>query len=729
MTTPTVDVDHRAHLAFYLTGTRLTDALHEIGELRPALFAPYADLTRLRYDYPIVLLRHGADQPFEALSAIVDRVCAKIGGTDKARKILHRHERVIRNLVANGTAGTLGKLWKLATPAEDAAAVEILDRAGNTLDVDGQVLDCDARMPARLLIRAWRFAQERKLATLRDELERLVLKLRNILAADAAGSAAWRTPARLKASVGTGFEDAFDFDALSALLTRALPDAGLSAARRARIEGILEVLESQQFVPARNEQPQDCHQFIYTSCEELEEAYSDRLSELTAVARAMAIGALEAQGEYSESLHDELFEAFGANGLTQEDLAQFPHYLLWLYAPLGDEYGELMRLLAGNLPVKVMVQFDDLLEPAPNGTGQLNLSLRSKQLADLAIGLNNVYVLQSTASNLVRMKERLLSGLAQSGPALFSIYSGAPGESRLPAYIVSAAALESRAFPAFTYDPSAGTDWAARFSLDGNPQPERDWPVQPFVYEDEKHERVELEVEFTLADFMVCDPRYVKHFAKVPAAHCNGNLLTVHEWVSQNGSAHAGRVPALMMIDRENVLQRVIVDSRTIEEAKRCRAVWRSLQELGGIHNSHAERRLAREKHVWDENKKREIDALKREAKPAEAAQTAASAAPSPEPVAPAGGPPAVVQEVSREEAYIDTPRCTTCEECMHINNKLFLYDGNKQAYIADLKAGTYRQLVEAAELCQVSIIHPGKPFDSSEPGIEELVERAQVFN
>ena len=32
------------------------------------------------------------------------------------------------------------------------------------------------------------------------------------------------------------------------------------------------------------------------------------------------------------------------------------------------------------------------------------------------------------------------------------------------------------------------------------------------------------------------------------------------------------------------------------------------------------------------------------------------------------------------------------------------------RAYIKDITAGTYRQLVEAAESCQVAIIHPGQP-------------------
>ncbi len=58
----------------------------------------------------------------------------------------------------------------------------------------------------------------------------------------------------------------------------------------------------------------------------------------------------------------------------------------------------------------------------------------------------------------------------------------------------------------------------------------------------------------------------------------------------------------------------------------------------------------------------------------------------------------------------------------------MFAYDERKQAYIKDLTAGTYRQLVEAAESCQVAIIHPGKPRDPNEPGLEALLVRAEPF-
>jgi hypothetical protein len=58
----------------------------------------------------------------------------------------------------------------------------------------------------------------------------------------------------------------------------------------------------------------------------------------------------------------------------------------------------------------------------------------------------------------------------------------------------------------------------------------------------------------------------------------------------------------------------------------------------------------------------------------------------------------------------------------------MFAYNENKQAYIANPDAGTYAQLVAAAEGCQVSIIHPGKPRNPNEPGLDELLLRAAPF-
>ena len=84
--------------------------------------------------------------------------------------------------------------------------------------------------------------------------------------------------------------------------------------------------------------------------------------------------------------------------------------------------------------------------------------------------------------------------------------------------------------------------------------------------------------------------------------------------------------------------------------------------------------------------------------------------------------------ERNPDEAWIETARCPSCDECQTINDKMFKYNDNKQAFITDVKLGTYRQLVEAAEACQVSIIHPGKPWNPNEPGLDELIARAEAF-
>ena len=85
-------------------------------------------------------------------------------------------------------------------------------------------------------------------------------------------------------------------------------------------------------------------------------------------------------------------------------------------------------------------------------------------------------------------------------------------------------------------------------------------------------------------------------------------------------------------------------------------------------------------------------------------------------------------EKKSPDDPYIETPRCTTCNECTQINDRMFAYNENKQAYVANPDAGSYAQLVEAAESCQVSIIHPGKPRNPAEPGLAELQARAEAF-
>lgn len=80
-------------------------------------------------------------------------------------------------------------------------------------------------------------------------------------------------------------------------------------------------------------------------------------------------------------------------------------------------------------------------------------------------------------------------------------------------------------------------------------------------------------------------------------------------------------------------------------------------------------------------------------------------------------------------DPYIETARCTTCNECTDLNNRLFKYDDSKQAYIADASAGTFREIVMAAERCPAGIIHPGTPLNKKEKDLDKWVTRAEPFN
>jgi ferredoxin len=80
-------------------------------------------------------------------------------------------------------------------------------------------------------------------------------------------------------------------------------------------------------------------------------------------------------------------------------------------------------------------------------------------------------------------------------------------------------------------------------------------------------------------------------------------------------------------------------------------------------------------------------------------------------------------------DPYIDSARCTSCNECTNLNGKMFGYNANKQATIKDAGAGTFQQLVVAAERCPVGIIHPGTPRNAKEKDLAKWLKRAEPFN
>ena len=714
----------------------------------PVLFAGFADISKLRHDFPLILIEGGNGGEFAAtLSNTIDEILSQIAPRDISGERLRKNglslEGEIRSLVSQGTQGNLSHVWDLAAKkllsrsnkADKAPLKENLNQLRGALHIDGDIVGCDAETPRRMVTHAWKIVHKQRMARACEEIEFLALKLSGILQADFMKSGKARSPEKLKGAVGTAFEAAFDFDAISRVLAPAAKSSPLTRQRRKRIEGALSTLQSQRFFPPIGEAAEDApevayYEFSFDGCVAALAAYHQRLGEMGALVKAMAVARLEIENRYVEARHDAFFADFDPLSLEVDDLAMFPDYLVCVgkLRENQKETSSLIEALSTDLPFKIMAQCNDVLDDLLTASGQPLTGIKSANLARTAVGLGgSTFVLQAGGSHLFRVRDRIAKGLAYGGPALFSIFSGSPPSnengakktSRPAAYLVAAAAMESRAFPFFCHDPSAGADWASRLTVDGNPQSSENWPAHGVSFEDSELQRVSETVAFSFVDFVAMDARFARHFATAPKAKWDNGMIPAADYLESAEAAARGEAPYVSMIDGTGTLHRVVADDKVIRAARRCLESWRSLQELGGINNSHAFRLLQSERAEWEREKEAELAELRDQAE--EAPAQAAAEAPVEDTVEAA-------EEINPDEPRIETLRCTTCNECTQVNPKMFVYNDNKQAYIADLDAGTYLNLVEAAERCQVSIIHPGKPRNQNEAGLDALMERAKPF-
>ena len=729
-----MDSQLRSQVVFHLTGRQPDDGGAEQqlpAGLRPPLLAPYRKLESIRHDFPVVFTA-GPGEYVASLAAIVDgalRAAAPQGPQGEAMRKRALHiERLIREAVANGAKGTLLQAWDTAVAGAGTDDAWRRDMAAvrNALAVDGELAGCDSRLPYRFLRHAWAVVQDEKARAARVRIDALVLRLEGILRADYARSAVAFQAANLQQTFGGTHQALFNFATMSRLLAPAASHGGLEAPRRARIEWALRTLREQAFFPPPADpgtHTADFSGFAFDSVSAALDSYRHRLPDMLSLLKALSLAELEVEGQFVEQLHAPIFDGMQSQDFTAAELQFFPDYLVALDSDAPGVQADLGNALSSGMPVKVLLEVRDLLEEAAPGQGRFSFGMRGSQLASIAMTFGDAFVLQSTASNLLQMRNCLQRGLRHAGPALFSVYAPADGESSLPGYLAAASAMQSRAFPAFSYDPGRGADSTSRFSLENNPQPDLDWPVEFLTYADQDLQAVTEELAFTFVDFLLADRRHSRHFAVVPRAHWGEGLISARQWLESPPADAATGLPYVLAVDDADLLCRVVVDERMMRAAQRCRETWHRLQELGGIHDARAEALLAREKALWEQAR----------------AVEAAALAPAAIPAAPGDQPPvvAVVADTATAEdgaapnpdvAYIETLRCSSCNECTLASPKMFAYDQNKQAYIVDLKAGSYRQLVEAAESCQVSVIHPGKPWNPDEPGLDELIERAKPF-
>jgi pyruvate-ferredoxin/flavodoxin oxidoreductase len=227
----------------------------------------------------------------------------------------------------------------------------------------------------------------------------------------------------------------------------------------------------------------------------------------------------------------------------------------------------------------------------------------------------------------------------------------------------------------------------------------------------------------TFADFAVTEGRFLKHFRKAPRDTWNDNMVPLHEFMELDADEREDRYPYIWGVDAGNQLMRVMVSAELVRSCQDRLDYWRLLRSLTGTCKSLDEDAIANQVRTeMAQQLSASLLGLVSEGDTASLLDTAgvpATAASVAATTAPAG---------DYEPVWIDTPECEACDECTKINPKIFAYNAEKKAVVANPRGGSYRDIVRAAEKCTAECIHPGTPFDMSEKDIDKLVKRAEKF-
>jgi ferredoxin len=585
----------------------------------------------------------------------------------------------------------------------------------------------------------------------------------------------------------------FDPHALSSVMDHSRGTHKMAPERRERIEQALAVLRDWRIDPVLArlvhlgavkgawlaESPDVEDEYNADPCAHSTALFDREANKLAEVFSAVRIARLEIDGIYDPVIHDPWFANFDWEGFSKDELSVVPVVVAVEGADrvAGPDMRSFSRLLSSGRPVQILIRVQPRNNPGAGNDEDPFQDFRT-ELGYLGLSHRQAAVTQSSASRFGHLTECFLSSLDTTRTSLHLINTGMRSTHNLVAlnaWLVAGAAIEGRAHPFFRSFPGADESVPEVMDFSGNPEQETDWPVHPFHYLDDSGNKVTDELAFTFADYCLLIERLRDHYRLVPPGCDSDALVPMQEYLAMAPDQAYWLVPFIWAVDGNAALHRLVV-SRELAMACLDRLnFWRTLQQMAGVRNPYVDKAIERtredERHRAAGERERlvtahaeEVERVRTEAAgeamqrltdhilgldlsvglpggafapPAPAAKPspAADARPEPQPEE-RTAPEAVVdedededEELSFDEPWIDTPLCTSCNDCMKINQLVFVYNEEKQALLGDMSTATYAQLVEAAELCPAKCIHPGKPWNPHEPGLGALVERAAPFN
>lgn len=737
----------------------------------PLLLAPFRDPARVRHDYPLVVRRGVEGLEVRALGDVLPewlagaKSQARILGDNSRRlerrvrlMVAHEPDRDARELLREAGAQMLAEL-QLRGEVEAAVRADFEAVCAGLPDFALLPLRPDTALHLLQATIAQRVegAREQFAMRVRD----LVAALQALLQVEAQKDPDAHTAQAVGRSLGGAAAQFFDAGALARTVGQHRGTVRVDPARRARLQQALATLESHLTASHAPE--------CVVVAVEAAARFDSLAADLLATVRAARLAELERRGTYDPERHDPVLAALGWQELTAEELAILPVVVLQTSVTELANHGlqSLMQLLVSGRPVQVLVEESPGRDPmSMDGSPRVRL-----ELGYLGIACREAFVQQATAArpaHLLRGFERALRGMRTGLHLVDSGLDAMHREPPLGAFLHAGAAIEGRAQPLFQYDPASGETWARRLDFTGNPAPDADWPAAAAGADD-------AAPVFTFADYALLEPHLRDAFAAVPAALNSAELVPLAAFLQLDDEAARRSIPFVVFAAGDGTPGRAAVRRWLVHACRDRLRYWRTLQELAGVRNEHvreavqqarreAADQAARDREAMAQQHATELTAVREQAtatamqglarmllevdplgETTGAAPVVLPRAPTPAELAPAApaaavpaaAEPAVAEPVAAasaadddfDEPWIDSARCSTCNDCVNLNSLMFVYNENKQARIADPRAGTFAQLVQAAEKCPSRCIHPGKPLNPDEPDLPALIARAAPFN
>ncbi|MDR0587953.1 MAG: 2-oxoacid:acceptor oxidoreductase family protein [Burkholderiales bacterium] len=321
--------------------------------------------------------------------------------------------------------------------------------------------------------------------------------------------------------------------------------------------------------------------------------------------RALRAARLELTDAYVPEKHDAAWRYLSWSQFTEEEQALLPTVLT-----IGGDgatydigFGGFSRVLASGTPIKMLVLNTGVYS---NTGGQASTSSFVGQDSDLSrvggahggkrearkeLGLlasfhPNVFVCQSTPA----MQNHFLKNTAEflafdQGAAVFDIYTPCQPEHGIADNASdqqARLAVKSRMNPVFVHDPRRGSSLRERFSLDGNPEPDKLWTKSLLSYRDETGQNKTMTVDFTPAHFAASEIRFKKQFKKL-SGDAQGDWVPLTEFIDLPKDARGGKTPFIFTTDASDRLNRLAVLPTMVDLVEERRAHWQTLQYLAGF--------------------------------------------------------------------------------------------------------------------------------------------------